>query len=91
MPVPILETPLGREWYEEGRHNGWKEGWKEGWREGWHEGQREAVLRLTALMLRQRFGDDRRCADIAAGLADLPDVERLARVAAAASLDELET
>ena len=70
MPVPIRDTPLGRELYE--------------------EGDRAAVLRLTTLMLRQRFGDDPRCAAVAAALADLPDEERLSRLASAQRLDELE-
>jgi hypothetical protein len=74
MPVRIIDTPLGRAWYEEGRE----------------EGERQAVLRITRIMLGQRFGtDDPRLDAIAAHLALLPDDERLARLAAATSLDEL--
>jgi hypothetical protein len=76
-PVPVRDTPLGRELYEEGRQ------------EGRQEGDRAAVVRLTVLMLRQRFGDDPRCEAVAEALADLPDEERLARLAAAGSLDDL--
>ena len=78
MPVPVRDTPLGRELYEEGRQDGRQ------------EGRQEAVLDLTVLMLRQRFGDDPRCGAVAAALVDLPDEERLARVTAATSLDDLE-
>jgi predicted transposase YdaD len=78
MPVPVRDTPLGRELYEEGRQDGCQEGRQ--------EGARAAVLRLTALMLRQRFGDDARCESVA----DLTDEERLARLVAAESLDDLE-
>jgi hypothetical protein len=78
MPVPVRDTPLGRELYEEGRQDGRQEGRQ--------EGARAAVLRLTALMLRQRFGDDARCESVA----DLTDEERLARLVAAESLDDLE-
>jgi predicted transposase YdaD len=83
MPVPVRDTPLGRELYEEGRQDGRQEGRQ--------EGAHAAVLNLTALMLRQRFDDDPRCAAVAARLADLPDEERLARLAAAANLDDLES
>ena len=74
MPVPVRDTPLGRELYEEGRH----------------DGRQEAVLHLTVLLLRQRFGNEPRCREVAAGLVDLSDEERLARLAAAESLDDLE-
>lgn len=75
MPVPIIDTPLGREWYEEGREKGRQEG-------------RQAVLHL---MLRQRFGsDDPRLDSIAARLAALIDDARIARLTAADSLDELD-
>jgi hypothetical protein len=39
------------------------------------------MLRLTALMLRQRLGDDPRIDALAARLADLPDEVRLQRIA----------
>lgn len=73
MPILIRDTPLGRELVEEGRQ----------------EGEREAVLRLTRLLLRQRFGDDPRIDPAAHHLAELPDEERLTRITAAPSLDEL--
>jgi len=73
MPVPVRDTPLGRELYEEGRQ----------------EGDRQAVLRLTRLMLRRHFGGDPRIEAIAAQLAALPDEERLTRLASATSLDDL--
>ncbi|MGH3916347.1 MAG: hypothetical protein ACRDTC_23500 [Pseudonocardiaceae bacterium] len=75
MPVPVRDTPLGRELYEAGRQ----------------EGDRQAVLRLTRLMLRRRFGgDDPRVDAIAAQLADLPDEERITRLTSATSLDDLQ-
>ncbi|MGQ0776446.1 MAG: hypothetical protein ACT4NY_18805 [Pseudonocardiales bacterium] len=78
MPVPVRDTPLGRELYEEGRQ------------EGRQEGDRQAVLRLTSLMLRRRFGgEDPRVEAIAARLAALPDEERLTRLTAATSLEDL--
>jgi predicted transposase YdaD len=80
MPVPVRDTPLGRELFEEGRHEGRQEGRQEG---------RLAVLHLTALVLRQRFGDDPRIDNAAAFLAALPDQERLDRLTRATSLDEL--
>ena len=86
MPVPVRDTPLGRELYEEGR----QEGLQAGLQEGLQKGERETLLRVTAAMLKQRFGDDPRCDAVAAALADLPDDERLARLSAAASLDELD-
>ncbi|MGH3939049.1 MAG: hypothetical protein ACRDTG_10530 [Pseudonocardiaceae bacterium] len=79
MPVPVRDTPLGRELYEEGRQ------------EGRQEGARQAILRLTSLMLRQRFGsEDPRVDAIAAQLAALPDEERLTRLTSATSLDDLQ-
>ncbi|MGH3929835.1 MAG: hypothetical protein ACRDTF_07645 [Pseudonocardiaceae bacterium] len=78
MPVPVRDTPLGRELYEEGRH------------EGRQEGDRQAVLRLTGLMLRQRFGDHPGIEAIARQLAALPDEERLTRLTSATSLDDLQ-
>lgn len=89
MPVPVRDTPLGRELYEEGRQDGRREGRQEGRREGRREG-RQAVLDLTALVIRQRFGDDPRTDSIAARLAALPDAERLARITTATSLDDLD-
>ncbi len=77
MPVPVRDTPLGRELYAEGRDEGRAEG-------------RAALQRLTALTLRLRFGDDTRIEATADRLAALPDDERLTRLAAAANLDELE-
>jgi predicted transposase YdaD len=85
MPVPVRDTPLGRELYEEGR----QEGQQEGRRQGRHEGEHEAILRMTALMLRRRFGDDPRIAEVAASLAALPDEVRLNHITDARSLDEL--
>ena len=85
MPVPVRDTPLGRELYEEGRLDGRNEGWQEGRQEGDHE----AVLRLTVVLLQQRFGDDPRCAAVAASLVGLSDKERVARIAAAGGLDDL--
>ncbi len=73
MPILLSDTPLGRELIEEGRE----------------EGRREAVLHLTALTLRHRFGDEPRIDTIAARLAILPDEERIARLTAATSLDDL--
>ncbi len=77
MPVPVRDTPLGRELYEEGLHEGRQEG-------------RLAVLRLTSLMLRRSFGDDPRVDTIAERLAALPNEERLTRLAVAVSLDDLD-
>jgi predicted transposase YdaD len=85
MPVPIRETPLGREWLEEGR----AEGREEGREEGRAEGRREAVVRATAALLRRRFGTDPRIDAAAAGLADLSDDERAARILDAPDLDAL--
>lgn len=82
MPVLVRDTPLGREIYEEGL--------REGEREGEQRGERQAVLRLTRLMLRQRFGDDPRVDAIAEQMAGLADEERLTRIAAATGLDDLE-
>lgn len=82
MPVPVRDTPLGRELYEQGR--------QEGQLEGRQEGERQAVLRLTRLMLRRRFGDDFRVEAIAAQLAALPDEERLTRLTSATSLEDLQ-
>jgi len=94
VPVLIRDTPLGREIYEagvqEGRAEGVQEGRAEGVQEGRAEGVRLAVLRLTGLMLRQRFGDDQRIDAIAERLAGLPDEQRLTRIAAATGLDDLE-
>ncbi len=77
MPVLIRDTPLGREIFEQGRQ------------EGRQEGERQAVLRLTVLLLRQRFGADPRVEAVAERLAGLPDEERLGLLAAAADLDDL--
>jgi len=98
MPVPVRETPLGREIYEEawqegekdGRAAGRQEGHREGRQEGRHEGELQTVLRLTRLMLRQRFGDAPQVEVIAERLAELPDEERLTRIASAASLADLD-
>jgi predicted transposase YdaD len=81
MPVPVRDTPLGRLLLDEGR--------QEGRQEGIQAGERAAVVRLTRLMLRQRFGDDPRIDAVAATLADLPDDERLARLTDAADLGSL--
>ncbi len=73
MPVPIRETPLGREWLEEGRA----------------EGRREAVVQATAALLRRRFGADPRIDAVAAGLVDLSDDERVAKILDAPDMDAL--
>jgi len=78
MPVPVRDTPLGRELYEEGHH------------EGHRAGEHDATVRLTQLLLRRRFGDDARIPAIAAALARLPDEERLNRIADAGELGELD-
>ncbi len=83
MPVLIRDTPLGREIYQEGL--------AEGRQEGRQEGERQAVLRLTHLLLTQRFGDDPQAAAVAERLAELPDADRLTRIAAATSLNDLTT
>jgi hypothetical protein len=80
MPVPVRDTPLGRELFEEGREEGRLEARQE---------RDQSVLRLTRLMIRQRFGPDSRLDEIAAHLATLPDDRRLALLETAASLDEL--
>jgi hypothetical protein len=74
MPVPYRDTPLGRLLLDEGRE----------------EGRRSESTRLTALMLRRRFGLDPRVDGIAEALAELPDEERMTAVEDAASLDDLE-
>lgn len=89
MPVLIRDTPYGRELVEEARQHGLQEGLQEGREEGRVEGARQAVERLTVLMLRRRFGDDPRIETLAAVLAELPDEDRLARLADAAALDDL--
>ncbi|MDQ3988552.1 MAG: hypothetical protein M3291_05030 [Actinomycetota bacterium] len=53
------------------------------------EGRREAVLHLTTLMLRHRFGDDPRIDAVAARLAVLPDEDRIARITTTEVLDDL--
>lgn len=79
MPVPVRDTPLGRELYDEGRQ------------EGRQEGDRQAVLRLTRSMLRSRFDTDHtRIESAAARLVALTDDERVARILAASSIDELD-
>ena len=45
---------------------------------------------MTLALLRQRFGEDPRIASVAARLADLPDDDRIRRIAAAGTLDELD-
>jgi hypothetical protein len=81
MPVPVRDSPLGRELFEEG--------WQEGRQEGRQEGDRAAVVRLTLFMLRQRFGEDPRSEAVAEALADLTDEERFGRLDAARQLDDL--
>lgn len=73
MPVPILDTPLGRMLVEE----------------GWQEGRQAGVERMTAALIRQRFGDDPRIAALATRLAELHDDERIAMISAATSLNDL--
>lgn len=79
MPVLARDTPLGRELFDEGRD------------EGRDEGAQQATVRFTAALLRRRFGDDPRVAGASQLLAELPDGERLDRIAAATDLDELTT
>jgi len=79
MPILIRDTPLGRSLFEEGRQ------------EGRHEGRQAAVLDLTVLLLRQRFGEHPDLEAAATRLAALADEERLAVIAAAASLEDLGT
>lgn len=86
MPVPYRDTPLGRLLLDEGR----QEGREEGREKGREEGRRFESTRLTALMLRRRFGLDPRIDGIAEALAELPDDERMTAVEDAASLDDLE-
>lgn len=82
MPVPVRDTPLGRLLLDEGR--------QEGREKGREEGRRIEVARLTAFLLRRRFGLDPRIDGIAEALAELPDEERMTAVEDAASLDDLE-
>lgn len=77
LPVLVLDTPLGRQWYEDERE------------EGRQEGDHDAVIRLTAVLLRRRFGDDPRIEAITVRLAELSDEGRLALIDAANSLDDL--
>jgi hypothetical protein len=77
MPVPVRDTPLGRELYDEGRL------------EGIREGERQAVLRVTVALLEQRFGTDERIPGIAEALLPLADEERARRIVRAASLEQL--
>lgn len=79
MPVPVRDTPLGRELLELGRQ------------EGRQEGERAAVERLLRRMLLRQFGTDPRIEAVAARLAELPEDEGFARVETAAALDDLAT
>jgi predicted transposase YdaD len=81
MPVPVRDTPLGRELFEEGR--------REGRAEGRETGRHEAAAQMATAWLRERFGDDARIPGLAARLADLSDEDRIARITSATSLDEL--
>lgn len=56
--------------------------------DGRQEGRHEGAPVMTAAWLRQRFGDDPGIDAVAARLADLPDADRVARITAAADLDE---
>ncbi len=56
---------------------------------GMQTGEHQAVLRLTTLMLRHRFGDDPRSDAVAAKLSTLPDDDRLNCLDAATELDDL--
>ena len=77
MPVPVRDTPLGRELYDEGRQ------------EGRQEGRRTAAVEMTAALLEERFGADERIPLVAQRLADLDDRARVRRIAAAATIEEL--
>ena len=46
---------------------------------------------MATAWLRERFGDDARIPELAARLADLSDEDRIARITAATSLDDLFT
>jgi len=54
------------------------------------EGRRMEAARVTAFLLRRRFGLDPRIDGIAQALADLPDEEGMTAVMDASSLDELD-
>ncbi len=81
MPVPVRDTPLGRELFEEGR--------REGREEGREVGRHEAAARMATAWLRQRFGNDARIPALADHLAELSDEDRIDRITAATSLDAL--
>ncbi len=89
MPVPVRDTPLGRELFEEGRREGRAEGRQEGRQEGREAGRRAAAEQMATAWLRERFGDDARIPGLAARLADLSDEDRIARITGATSLDGL--
>jgi hypothetical protein len=74
MPVPVRDTPLGRELYDEGRQ----------------EGRQHAVLDMTAALLDERFGPDRRIPALAQRPARLGDRDRARLITRAATLDDLE-
>ncbi|WP_300009190.1 hypothetical protein [Pseudonocardia sp.] len=52
-------------------------------------GQLGCSWTVVRILLRRRFGHDARLDSVAARLAVLPDEERVARILAAASLDDL--
>ena len=81
MPVPVRDTPLGRELYDEGR--------QEGRLEGRDEGRRAAAVEMTAALLEERFGPDERIPDLAERLTDVDDRTRIRRITAAATIEEL--
>jgi predicted transposase YdaD len=85
MPVPVRDTPLSRELYDEGRD----EGRHEGRREGRQEGRRGATVDFTAALLEERFGPDERIPVLAERLADLDDRTRVRRITSAAAIEEL--
>ena len=89
MPVPIRDTPLARELYREGLEQGLEQGHEQGVEQGRAEGERLAVVRLTALLLRRRFGDDPRIDELASRLAALGEDRRLDLIAAAPDVDAL--
>lgn len=74
--MPVRDTALGREPYEEG----WRKGYLEGYLEGYVERYCAEVLRIAAAVLRRRFGDDSRCAAIVAALGDLREEEFVGRL-----------
>ncbi len=93
MPVLVRDTPLGRQLAEEIRQEIREEirqEIREEVRQEIREEGRQAVVRLTGLVLQRIFGDDPRVEAIAERMAELPDGERIDRLAKATSLDDLD-